>query len=202
MENKNASPNRSKPKMEKKMENKHLIEVTEAGLGREVNPYSEVSMVTRINSMSQLIDKYDQFKSTVKTYYAFTTNNESLPIGKHVCEIVYQIRFKNRNNPEKYNGWMPICKEDFENRQNKGYHLYQTRQIYRLLPPLSAKTNEVKGVFGFETEYQLQEFREIEPQYFDANGKGYTGTIFSLDMAERMLKLINQLETELKNQKS
>lgn len=51
---------------------------------------------------------------------------------------------------------------------------------------------------NFETEYQLQEFREIQGQYFDELGKAYTGTIFNLDTAERMLKLINQLEIELK----
>lgn len=52
---------------------------------------------------------------------------------------------------------------------------------------------------SFETEYQLQDFRSVQSSYFDETGKAYTGTIFNLDMAERMLKLINQLETELKN---
>lgn len=50
----------------------------------------------------------------------------------------------------------------------------------------------------FETEYQLQEFRELQPSYFDGEDKTYTGTIFDLNMAERVLKLINQLEWQIK----
>lgn len=51
----------------------------------------------------------------------------------------------------------------------------------------------------FETEYQLQEFRELQSNYFDEDGKAYTGTIFNLEMCERMLKLINQLESEIQS---
>lgn len=58
--------------------------------------------------------------------------------------------------------------------------------------------NKVESInIHFETEYQLQEFRELQPSYFDKDGKAYTGTIFDLNMAERMLKLINQLESKI-----
>ncbi|MEB0262903.1 hypothetical protein [Mucilaginibacter sp. 10I4] len=50
----------------------------------------------------------------------------------------------------------------------------------------------------FETEYQLQEFREIQADHFDENGKAYKFLV-STHLCERMLKLINQLEIELKN---
>jgi hypothetical protein len=51
----------------------------------------------------------------------------------------------------------------------------------------------------FETEYQLQEFREVQNEYFDKNGKIYR-QIIPHQLCERMLLLINQLEIELKNQ--
>lgn len=54
-----------------------------------------------------------------------------------------------------------------------------------------------KTMTSFETEYQLREFREVQPQYFDQDGKAYTGSIFNLDMAESMIRLINQLEAEI-----
>lgn len=49
---------------------------------------------------------------------------------------------------------------------------------------------------SFESEYALQEFREVEEQYFD-NGKAYRNS-FSFEQAERMLALINLLEADLK----
>jgi hypothetical protein len=49
----------------------------------------------------------------------------------------------------------------------------------------------------FETEYQLQEFREIQNQYFDEEGKNYPAGINSTYIMEQMLKLINQLEKEI-----
>lgn len=53
----------------------------------------------------------------------------------------------------------------------------------------------------FETEYQLQEFRKIQKQYFDEEGTLWGGlSSFCKPMksiAESMLKLINQLEKEL-----
>jgi len=56
----------------------------------------------------------------------------------------------------------------------------------------------------FETEYQLQEFREVEKDYFDENGEYYSGLMGSNPkwMAEQMLKLINQMEAEIKMLKS
>jgi hypothetical protein len=55
----------------------------------------------------------------------------------------------------------------------------------------------------FETEYQLGEFRKIESEYFD-NGKYYDGLIRTSHkyIVEQMLKLINQLETQIKNDNS
>jgi len=49
----------------------------------------------------------------------------------------------------------------------------------------------------FETEYQLQEWREIESQHFDSDGNAYTGQVMSRSTQEQMLKLINQLDSEL-----
>ncbi len=48
-----------------------------------------------------------------------------------------------------------------------------------------------------ETDQQLQEFRAIQGEHFDKDGKYYTGTLVSFEIAERMLKLINQLEKEI-----
>ena len=45
----------------------------------------------------------------------------------------------------------------------------------------------------FELEYQLNEFREIQEQYFDEKGKCYSRHILSVDIAEKMLNLINGL---------
>lgn len=49
----------------------------------------------------------------------------------------------------------------------------------------------------FETEYQMKEWREIESQHFDSDGKAYKGQNMSNDTQEQMLKLINQLDSEL-----
>jgi len=51
----------------------------------------------------------------------------------------------------------------------------------------------------FETEYQLEEFREIQKQYFDEEGKLYGGLRCAQlsSIMERMLKLINQMESEI-----
>ena len=46
---------------------------------------------------------------------------------------------------------------------------------------------------SFETEYQLEEFRKIQPEYFNENG----GIRLNKNIMEQMLTLINQLETEL-----
>ena len=51
----------------------------------------------------------------------------------------------------------------------------------------------------FDTEFALQEFREVEREMFDEAGKAYTGSIISYRQSEEMLKLINMLESELKN---
>ena len=51
----------------------------------------------------------------------------------------------------------------------------------------------------FETEYQLQEFREIQNQYFTKEGKLWGGLHCAnlSSIMERMLKLIDQMETEI-----
>ena len=54
-----------------------------------------------------------------------------------------------------------------------------------------------KTQLSFETEYHLEEFRRIQSEYFDENGKCYTGIHLSTNIMEQMLSLINQLETEL-----
>jgi hypothetical protein len=51
----------------------------------------------------------------------------------------------------------------------------------------------------FETEYQLQEFREIQEQYFTEDDKLWGGLHCAnlSSIMEQMLKLINQMEIEL-----
>ena len=49
----------------------------------------------------------------------------------------------------------------------------------------------------FELEYDLQQFREEQKELFDENGNAYT-TVGIHKHAERMLKLINMLESQLK----
>jgi hypothetical protein len=49
----------------------------------------------------------------------------------------------------------------------------------------------------FETEYQLKEFREIQSQHFDSDGKIFSGNGREHYLAEKMLKLINQFEYEI-----
>ena len=45
----------------------------------------------------------------------------------------------------------------------------------------------------FELEYKLNEFREMQDQYFDKNNKCYTGINLSANIMEIMLKLIDEL---------
>jgi hypothetical protein len=49
----------------------------------------------------------------------------------------------------------------------------------------------------FETEYQLQKFRETQGEHFDSDGKIFAGNGNEHDLAEQMLKLINQLGKEI-----
>ena len=49
----------------------------------------------------------------------------------------------------------------------------------------------------FETEYQLQQWREIEAQHFDEDGDAYKGQNMSASTQEQMYDLINQLDVEL-----
>lgn len=51
---------------------------------------------------------------------------------------------------------------------------------------------------SFETEYQLKEFRSEQKELFDENGSAKS-MITHKEPMTRMLKLINQLEQELKN---
>lgn len=55
-----------------------------------------------------------------------------------------------------------------------------------------------KPFVDFETEYQLDQFRQIEKENFDEYNKHYKGVYLSHYTAEQMLKLINQMELELK----
>jgi hypothetical protein len=48
----------------------------------------------------------------------------------------------------------------------------------------------------FETEYQLQQFRDIQGEHFDSDGKIFAGNGREHSLAEQMLKLIDQLERE------
>ena len=56
---------------------------------------------------------------------------------------------------------------------------------------------ERREVMTFETEYQLKEFREIQGEHFDSEGKVYAGLGNQHRLAEKMLKLINLLEAEI-----
>lgn len=56
---------------------------------------------------------------------------------------------------------------------------------------------KIKTMKTFETEYQLQEWRKIELQHFDSDGFAYAGQVMSRSTQEQMLKLINQLDSEL-----
>ncbi len=48
-------------------------------------------------------------------------------------------------------------------------------------------------------ENELQEFRGVQNQYFDKNGNAYL-KIIPHQLCERMLLLINQMETQIKSQ--
>jgi len=52
---------------------------------------------------------------------------------------------------------------------------------------------------NFEQEYQLQEFKEIQDEYFDKTGACYTGNTIGTNIMERMLKLIDVLSERSKN---
>ena len=49
----------------------------------------------------------------------------------------------------------------------------------------------------FDTEYALEEFRAIQPELFDESGKAYR-SVYAYGNMEDMLKLINQMEYEIK----
>jgi hypothetical protein len=49
----------------------------------------------------------------------------------------------------------------------------------------------------FETSYLLEEFRAMQPELFDQEGKAYEMTN-AHGMAEQMLRLIDALEQEIK----
>lgn len=51
---------------------------------------------------------------------------------------------------------------------------------------------------NFDTEWNLQEFREEQKELFDNNGKRYKGVSLSNETAEAMLKIINDMEMEIK----
>ena len=59
----------------------------------------------------------------------------------------------------------------------------------------------------FELQYELDNFKEIQDQYFDKDNKCYTGVNLSTDIMEKMLSLIdnlservNELEPVIKQQ--
>jgi hypothetical protein len=70
-----------------------------------------------------------------------------------------------------------------------------------LLLMYSIKNKIKESTLDFETEYQLQEFRDIQKDHFDKDGKAFQSVI-SVHLCERMLKLINQLEIELQTGES
>lgn len=49
----------------------------------------------------------------------------------------------------------------------------------------------------FETEYQLEEWRQVQLEHFDSENKAYKGQNMSHETQEQMLRLINQLDCEL-----
>jgi hypothetical protein len=49
----------------------------------------------------------------------------------------------------------------------------------------------------FETEYQLEEWKRIEPEHFDCDGNAFTGQQMSGNVQEQMRALINRLEYKL-----
>jgi len=51
---------------------------------------------------------------------------------------------------------------------------------------------------NFDIEWNLQEFREEQSQLFDEDGKRYTGVSLSNNTAEAMLKIIDDMESEIK----
>ncbi len=57
---------------------------------------------------------------------------------------------------------------------------------------------EFKPRVTFETEYQLEQFRLIEPDNFDKYHQKYKGTPIGEHTANQMLLLINQMEREIK----
>lgn len=57
--------------------------------------------------------------------------------------------------------------------------------------------DEAARVDQFETDYQLEQFREIQGSHFDSEGKKYAGVPIGAGSSEMMLKLINQLEAEV-----
>jgi hypothetical protein len=50
---------------------------------------------------------------------------------------------------------------------------------------------------NFETSYLLEEFRAIQPELFDGSGKAYR-SVYAYENMEDMLKLINQMEQEIR----
>jgi hypothetical protein len=46
----------------------------------------------------------------------------------------------------------------------------------------------------FDTQYLLEEFRAIQPELFNESGESYKGFYYE----EQMLRLINQMEYEIK----
>ena len=59
----------------------------------------------------------------------------------------------------------------------------------------------------FELKYELDNFKEVQDQYFDEDNKCYTGVNLSTDIMEKMLSLIdnlservNELEPVIKQQ--
>jgi hypothetical protein len=59
----------------------------------------------------------------------------------------------------------------------------------------------------FELQYELDQFKDVQEQYFDEDNKCYTGINLSADIMEKMLSLIdnlservNELEPVIKQQ--
>lgn len=136
------------------------IIVTEAGLGREVNPH--------IGSSQSASFLYATFEDNVKTLPAYQQDGKTpLEVGKYEARLV----------PQEWNGqvWQecPVTKVGMSKRF-----------AYYEIPPLSAKTDEVKEVehaIKYEQLLTLEwnkEFgHQLKPGYDNIDGnKQYFGT--------------------------
>lgn len=77
------------------------------------------------------------------------------------------------------------------------YGFFYNRIIDAMESYASLRLAEAEKRIAFETVYQLEEWRKVECQHFDANGNAYEAQNMSVSVREQMLRLINQLDGEL-----